>query len=425
MYLTQRGVLLLSLIFSLALPHNTFANSTAPPYVDITVAQDGSGDFSSLTAAINALPMYPYQRMIIYVKNGIYDEKIRVNQDNITIWGENRDCTIIQYSQLRTDWIANKDYIGPAVINIHGDDFVLRNLTVKNTQPKMGEHAFTIYGTGTRTILADCNITSNGGDTVSLWNYKTGMYYHTNCYFEGGVDFVCPRGWCFIRDSQFYERRQTAAIWHAGPLKKSQKLVIRNSSFNGVEGFNLGRHHYEAQFYLLGCTFSSNMADQPIYHVVYEDNPERNRPYFWGDRHYFYNSHSLGKKYSWLRDNLDDAAGSPEPEEITALWTFEDQWNPENPKPPRVKGYRISGKNLSLYFDEYLTVHNDPKLETSTGKQLIFSMGKGREILEFTGDQELQEHDLQEALRIIQGEIRPTRAFLEYRAYTQQIRLPE
>ena len=84
----------------------------------ITVAQDGSGEFKTITAAIQSLPYFNYQRTVIFVKNGIYNEKIRIDQDYVTLRGENRDKTILQYSQLRTDWIANKDSTGAILLQL-------------------------------------------------------------------------------------------------------------------------------------------------------------------------------------------------------------------------------------------------------------------------------------------------------------------
>jgi pectinesterase len=250
----------------------------AKDYHFITVAKDGSGDFKTITEAIESLPMFNYQRVVVYIKNGVYNEKIRINQDYVTLKGQSRDSTIIEFNQLRSKWVEEKDSIGPAVINIHGDDVILDNLTVENTQPEIGPHAFAVYGDRTRTIIINCNLLSKGADTVSLWDYKTGMYYHANCFFQGSVDFVCPRGWCFIRNSKFFEEKQTASIWHAGGFDKDQKFALRNCSFDGVDGFELGRHHYEAQFYLLDCKFSKNMADKPIYRVTYPEHPEKNEP---------------------------------------------------------------------------------------------------------------------------------------------------
>ena len=361
------------------------ATGTAFPFNShyIVVAKDGSGDFKTITEAISSLPMFNYQRVVIYIKNGVYDEKIRISQDYVTLRGESRDSTIIEYNQLRTDWIAHEDTIGPAVVNIHADDIVLENLTVRNTQPKVGPHAFAVYDRGTRTVFVNCNLLSKGGDTVSPWAYKTGMYYFSNCKFEGAVDCVCPRGWCFVRNSKFYElKKGSTAIWHAGGYNINQKFVIVNSTFNGVKGFHLGRHHYEAQFYLLGCTFSRNMADTPIYRVTYKDST-KDRPFNWGERDYYYDCRRNGGNYRWFADNLSSAAGSPSPSTITPEWTFDKKWNPESTREPRIIKYEIHGDYVLFFFKEPITVIGAPVLVSRDGKNLQYASGAGSDTLRF------------------------------------------
>jgi len=374
-------------------------NGIANRHIDLVVAQDGSGNYRSLTEALGNLPMYQFQRFVIYIKNGVYNEKIRIEQDNLTLLGESRDSTIIRYAQLRTDWIENKDWIGPAVINIHADDVVLDNLTIENTQPEVGPHAFTIYGTGTRTVIQNCNVKSKGGDTVSLWNFKNGMYYHANCYFEGAVDFVCPRGWCYIRDSEFYELKKTAAIWHAAPENKEQKFVLENCTFTGVEGFYLGRHHYEAQFYLLNCHFSENMINKPIYLEVNSD-ASKNRPYFWGNRRYYYNCSRTGGDYEWFANNL-----IIEPEIIDPEWTFDGLWDPESNLPPQLIETETNGNQVFLRFNEKLTIRGSLKLMTHSGKELIFKEGEGRDRLRLESIEKLTPNDLKGEFTIVTGEI--------------------
>ena len=368
----------------------------------ITVDAGGSGDFRTITEAVQSLPMFNYQRTEIFVRNGIYNEKIRIDQDYITLRGESREKTILQYSQLRTDWIANKDSTGPAVINLNGDDFILDNMTVENTQPQTGPHAFAIYGTGTRTIILNSNIISKGGDTVSLWDYKTGMYYHADCYFEGAVDFVCPRGWCFIRDSKFYELKQTASIWHAGGDNINQKFVIINSSFDGVKGFELGRHHYEAQFYLMDCTFSQNMSPKPIYRVTYEDSAS-NRPFNWGPRYYFYGSRKRGEPLDWIKDNIK------KPEEISVKWTFDNQWDPESKEGPVIVSYKIEEKSILLVFSEKLTVLGKPILESESGDEYIYLSGGGSDCVRFSLP-DSSKGKKPEKIRIVEGEIIASKA---------------
>ena len=363
-------------------------------YHFITVAKDGSGDFKTITAAINSLPMFNYERVVIYIKNGVYNEKIRITQDYVTLKGESKDSTIIEYSQLRTDWIAREDPIGPAVVNIHADDIVLENLTIENTQPEVGPHAFAVYGKGTRTIIYNCKVLSKGGDTVSLWDYKTGMYYHADCTFEGSVDFVCPRGWCFIKNSKFYELKQIASIWHAGGYNINQKFVLKNCSFDGVKGFQLGRHHYDAQFYLIDCRFSSNMADTPIYRVTYPNNPEKNRPTNWGERDYYYNCTREGGNYQWFKNNLNTAAGSPSPKEITAAWTFDGKWNPESSNGPAITKYELYKGYVLFYFGEPVTVIGKPVLKSNDGKVFTYNSGAGSDTIRLDCDSEFSKSDL-------------------------------
>jgi pectinesterase len=380
---------------------------SAQTYADIIVDGQGTGDYKTITEAINALPMYPYQRTVIFIKNGIYEEHIRIEHNYITLRGESRDNTIIRYNLPREEWNKNKDWIGPGVINLEGDDIILDNLTVENSQPEIGPHAFAVYGLNpNRTIIINCKVLSKGGDTVSLWNYKEGMYYHTNCYFQGAVDFVCPRGWCFIRNSQFYEVKETAALWHAGNYNPDQKFVLRDCSFDGVKGFELGRHHYQAQFYLLNCTFSENMKNKSIY-KVYDKNPDNNNPVYAGERVYYYNCSKESEEYNWYKNNLGQAAGQPSPEEITPEWTFDGRWNPEACDPIFIKNYEIKGDSVVFTFSEIVTVRGEPVIETASGKRLNIVKQRYNDInkLSFIANKNVIESDLEVNLILESGDI--------------------
>jgi pectinesterase len=305
---------------------------------DIIVAQDGSGQFTKIQDAIDSVPAANKHNVIILIRNGIYHEKLFITKSFITLVGEDRDSTRIIYAQLRRD--INKTILdmrwdwGTAVINIDSfvTDITLANLTVHNNYGSLynnEEHQFAIRGGGTHILILNCNVIADGGDTLSLWNKKNGMYYHANCYFEGGVDYVCPRGWCYITDSKFFGRHISASIWHDGDADKSQKFVIRYSSFDGIQGFALGRNHRDGQIFLLDCHFSKAMADTPIYW------PDGSKTQWqWGDRHYYFNCHRDGGDYTWFKDNLETAENAPKESEITAKWTFDGKWDPEETMPP-------------------------------------------------------------------------------------------
>lgn len=392
-----------------------FPLAIAQHQAEIIVDQGGNGDVKTLMEAIAMLPMYNYQRTVIFVKNGVYSEKIRIEQDNITLRGENREKTTIKFPQLRLDWDEHRDAIGPAVINIYADDIVLENLTVENTQSEIGPHAFAIYGTGTRTIIKDCSIVSKGGDTIALWNYKNGMYYLADCSIKGAVDFVCPRGWCFIKNSEFYEMKETAAIWHAGGFERDQKLVIVDSKFDGVPGFKLGRHHYDAQFYLLNCQFSQQMSDNPIYRVTYPDEPERDRPFNWGERYFFYNCHRQNGDFGWFADNLNKAKGSPNPEDITAAWTFGGRWDPESASGPTIQHYEVFKNSVLFQFSEIVSVIGRPVLKSESGKSLSYHSGGGSNTIRFDSEGLITRNDLKKLIVVNDGQLLGTVATVNNR----------
>jgi pectinesterase len=173
----------------------------------------------------------------------------------------------------------------------------------------------------TRLKAINCRFRAWAGDTVSPWNLTDGMFYFKDCLMEGGVDFYCPRGWSYAENCSFYANTGPASIWHDGSGNADFKTVLKNCTFNGFDGFYLGRYHKDAQFYLIDCRFSKNMADKDIYLV-----PTTN-VLAWGRRVYYFNCHREGGDYAWHKDNLATAMGSPKAESINAEWVFK-TWNP-------------------------------------------------------------------------------------------------
>ena len=304
---------------------------------DIVVAVKGGGDFVSIQEALNSIE-HKSGPVLLFIRNGVYNEKVFIRRSHVTLVGEDRDSTRIVFAELRENW--NKEHNGSdwsaGVVNIDSAvaDVTIANLTVYNNygwkHGVFNKHQFAIRGAGTRIILLHCKVISDGGDALSLWNRHDGMYYHADCSFEGWVDYVCPRGWCYITNSDFFGHNKSASLWHDGSANKNQKFVITNSHFDGVPGFPLGRHHRDGQFYLMNCRFSRNMANRPIYYPKESPNAI---PWEWGQRHYYYNCHRDEEDFDWFRDNLESAVGSPHPSDITAEWTFDGMWNPEENMP--------------------------------------------------------------------------------------------
>jgi pectinesterase len=313
----------------------------------IVVDISGKGDFKSVQAAINSLSDTSASPRIIFIKKGTYREKIYIQKHNIVLEGEDRDKTVIKEDIARDEWRCDhKDDWGVATLNLDGNDITLKNLTIANdygfnyknprtvvcasdtvTHQKVitnGGHQMALRSMrSTRLKAINCHFRAYAGDTVSPWNLVDGMFYFKDCLMEGGVDFYCPRGYAWAENCRFYANTGPASIWHDGSTNPDYKTVLKNCTFDGFEGFNLGRYHKDAQFYLIGCKFSKTMADKDIY-LVPTDNKIQ-----WGRRVYYLNCHREGGDFSWFRDNLNTAAKAPKANEITADWVFNGKWHPE------------------------------------------------------------------------------------------------
>ena len=311
----------------------------------IIVDINGSGDFKSIQQAINSLPDSPVVANTIFIKKGIYKEKIFIEKHNIILEGEGKATTTITQDIARDEWRCDHpDDWGVATLNVNGNDITLKNLTIANDygfnvkENKIIDcvsdtltHKKTITNGGhqmavrtmkaTRLRAINCHFRAYAGDTVSPWNTTDGMFYFKDCSMEGGVDFYCPRGWAWAENCLFYANTGPASIWHDGSGNEDSKTVLVNCKFTGYDNFMLGRYHRDAQFYLINCGFAKNMKDSTIYLV-----PTANKIQ-WGRRIYFYNCHrDGGNDFSWYSNNLP--AGLKEGD-ITVNWVFKNKWNPE------------------------------------------------------------------------------------------------
>lgn len=375
------------------------APAPLPIAPDLVVAADGSAQFTTIQAALDSLPADNRERLVVFIKDGTYREKIRIDARFITLRGQSRDGTKIEFPQGREEFGQQPDALGFAVVNINSDDCVLENLTVENTHGVIGKHAFAIYGKADRTVITDCNVYSQGNDTLSLWKGDTGRYYHARLKVRGSVDFICPRGWCYITDSDIYEVNPgaSAAIWHDGSKDRDQKFVLRNCRFDGVEGWRFARHHADAQFYLLDCTFSAALRDLAPKRVIYplgdkpiteadrKRNAELDLINRWGERFYYHNVRRTGGDYAWHADNLATAVGSPKPEQITAKWTFAGTWDPENTTGPTIMAIAREGRVVKVHFSENVTVKGRPTLMLRSGHPATYDSGSGSDTLVFMG----------------------------------------
>ena len=68
------------------------------------MAADGSGDFKTVQAAVASIPKSNRERIVVFIKDGVYREKVRVDAAFVTLRGESRKGTRIEFPQLNDDF---------------------------------------------------------------------------------------------------------------------------------------------------------------------------------------------------------------------------------------------------------------------------------------------------------------------------------
>lgn len=180
-----------SLVFSLIIGAATFAQGYK---TKITVAKDGTGDFTNIQDAVYSCKSFPEVRITIYVKNGVYNEKVTIPSWNtqVSLIGESKDSTILTY-----DDYFGKIKKGPnstfftATMLVQANDFELRNITVENSAGKIGQ-AIALSVEAKRCVVINCKLLGNQ-DTLYAAGENGGQYYR-DCYIEGTTDFIFGEG---------------------------------------------------------------------------------------------------------------------------------------------------------------------------------------------------------------------------------------
>ena len=177
------------LIASVLAGNCAFAQTANPQqykYI-FTVAKDGTGDYKFIQDAIYAMRVFPLAPITLYIKNGVYNEKIELpaNNTDVTFIGENADSTIITFN----------DYSGKGkhttftsyTAKISGNRFRAENITFVNTAGPVGQ-ALALYVDADKAVFKNCKFLGNQ-DTIFTGDENARQLF-AECYIEGTTDFI-------------------------------------------------------------------------------------------------------------------------------------------------------------------------------------------------------------------------------------------
>ena len=203
------------------------------------VAKDGSGDFTSLQAAVDAVPESGNAPVIILLRMDEYHEKVVVHKNNVRIVGEARDRTILTWNGCAKDPGPDGEEKGTflsSTLMVTGCNVEVENLTIRNDAGDGRDvgQAVAVYAAGDRGVWRNCrliahqdtlfcgplripNVTeeigSRRGCAEAVTRVEDGHLTHSrqyfeDCWIEGDVDFIFGSYRCwFERCTLFMKER--------------------------------------------------------------------------------------------------------------------------------------------------------------------------------------------------------------------------
>lgn len=232
----------------------------------IIVAQDGTGAFDSIQEAVNSISILPET---IYVKKGIYHERVEIKSPFLTIEGEDPKHTILEcdyYANMMLNENEKRGTFRSYTMLVNADHFLCRNMTIANTSgfgKEVGQ-AIAVYAEGDRITFENCRLLGHqdtlftgplpheeakaGGfrGPTEFAERKPGRQLYQSCYIEGEVDFIFGSAIAYFNNCELHS-------------------LNRNMDINGYVTAASTYAGQEYGYVFNNCRFTSNCPDNTVY----------------------------------------------------------------------------------------------------------------------------------------------------------------
>lgn len=195
----------------------------------LTVAQDGSGDFCTISAALEALKDREEGPVTLQIRNGIYRERLEITRPYLTLQGEDWEKTVIRYGlgarMIMEDGSKRGTFRSYSVF-IDTHHLTAKDLTFGNDAgpgEKAGQ-AIALYADGDRLIFDHCRflgsqdtlftgplppkeIEKNGFVGPKQFAPRiNGRHWYRRCYLRGDIDFIFGSATAYFEECEIFSQ---------------------------------------------------------------------------------------------------------------------------------------------------------------------------------------------------------------------------
>ena len=285
----------------------------------ITVAKDNSGDFNSIQQAVDSIPAGTPET--IYIKKGIYKERVEVRKNNISFVGESTDDTIITesyYARMIMPDGSKRGTFRSYTFFVYADNFTASNLTFENAAGFGDEfgQAIAVYAEGDNITFRNCKILGHQdtlftgplpmkekqpggftGPTIDGIRRVVHQLYE-DCYIAGEIDFIFGSATAYFKNCTLFalNRNQEINAFYTAPSTYEGQAfgyVFESCTFTGncpPKSVALSRPwRIHAKTVLLNCSYSDQIIDEGF---TDWNKPESHETVYYAE----YNGHGDGYK---------------------------------------------------------------------------------------------------------------------------------
>ncbi|KAF5743133.1 pectinesterase family protein [Tripterygium wilfordii] len=195
--------------------------NTEKPTPNVTVAKDGSGNFTTISAALAAMPAKYTGRYVIYVKQGVYDETVTVDKkkENVTMYGDGSQKTIVTGSKNFVDGVRT---FQTATFVALGEGFLAKAMGFRNTAGPEKHQAVAVRVQADRSVFLNCRF-EGYQDTLYA---QTHRQFYKSCVISGTVDFIFGDAAAIFQNCLIIVRK---------PLDNQQNIVTAQGRIDKFE----------------------------------------------------------------------------------------------------------------------------------------------------------------------------------------------
>ncbi len=237
---------------------------------DLVVAQDGSGDCTTIAEMVAALPDYLKEgEFKVLIKSGIYREKVQIPRSKQRIRFIGEPGTVISWG----DYALKNNALGvpmgtsaTATVFIDGSDLVFEQITFENTAGEGAEiaQAVAVLTTGSNLHFRSCRFLANQ-DTLYTMVPNSTLYFF-ECWIEGTTDFIFGASQAVFVHCTIHSKKNSYVTAASTPEGQKYGYVFygcRLTADPGVTKVYLGRPWRPfARTVFIGCELGSHILPE-------------------------------------------------------------------------------------------------------------------------------------------------------------------